>query len=104
MEYRGVQYTVAEDDLGWRWSVVLGSPPKIKFGHAGSKSQPDHSRAGMRIQSLLSIADDDLHEFGKISQMLAIGDVAYAITFMTRVMAGCCGFLILIQFCDAPGR
>jgi hypothetical protein len=26
----------------------------------------------MRIQSLLSIADDDLHEFGKISQMLAI--------------------------------
>jgi hypothetical protein len=37
MEYRGVQYTVAEDDLGWLWSVVLGSPPKIKSGHAVTK-------------------------------------------------------------------
>jgi hypothetical protein len=37
MEYRGVQYTVAEDDFGWLWSVVLGSPPKIKSGHAVTK-------------------------------------------------------------------
>ena len=37
MEYRGVQYAVAEDDFGWLWSVVLGSPPKIKSGHAVTK-------------------------------------------------------------------
>jgi hypothetical protein len=37
MEYRGVQYTIAEDDQGWQWSVVLGRPPKIKSGHALSK-------------------------------------------------------------------
>jgi hypothetical protein len=32
-----LQYTVAEDDFGWLWSVVLGSPPKIKSGHAVTK-------------------------------------------------------------------
>jgi len=37
MEYRGVQYTIAKDDHGWQGSVVLGRPPKIKFGHAVSK-------------------------------------------------------------------
>jgi len=35
MEYRDVQYTLEEDRLGgWQWAVVLGSPPKIKSGHA----------------------------------------------------------------------
>jgi hypothetical protein len=33
MEYREVQYTLEEDGRGWRWSVVLGSPPMIKSGH-----------------------------------------------------------------------
>jgi hypothetical protein len=37
MEYRGVQYTVEEDDLGWKWTVVLGSPPKVKSGRSFSK-------------------------------------------------------------------
>jgi hypothetical protein len=34
MEYRDVQYTLEEVDGGWRWTVVLGSPPTIKSGHA----------------------------------------------------------------------
>jgi hypothetical protein len=33
MEYRGVQFTLEEDDRRWRWTVVLGSPPTIKSGH-----------------------------------------------------------------------
>jgi hypothetical protein len=38
MEYRDVQYTLEEDGLGgWRWTVVLGNPPKIKYGHAVRK-------------------------------------------------------------------
>jgi hypothetical protein len=38
MEYREVQYTLEEDGLGgWQWAVVLGSPPKIKSGHAPTK-------------------------------------------------------------------
>jgi hypothetical protein len=37
MEYRGVQYTLEEDNHGWQWTVVLGSPPKTKSGHAVTK-------------------------------------------------------------------
>ncbi len=37
MDYRNVQYTLEEDDHGWQWAVVLGSPPKIESGHAVSK-------------------------------------------------------------------
>jgi len=37
MEYRGVQYTIVEDERGWQWSVVLDGPPKTKSGHALSK-------------------------------------------------------------------
>jgi hypothetical protein len=37
MEYRDVQYTVEEDERGWKWSVVLGSPPKIESVHAVTK-------------------------------------------------------------------
>jgi hypothetical protein len=37
MEYRGVQYTLAEDDLGWRWTVLLGNPEKVESDHAPTK-------------------------------------------------------------------
>jgi hypothetical protein len=37
MEYRDVQYAVEEDERGWKWSVILGSPPKIESGHAPTK-------------------------------------------------------------------
>jgi hypothetical protein len=37
MEYRAVQYTLEEDGGGWRWTVVLASPPKIESGHAVTK-------------------------------------------------------------------
>jgi hypothetical protein len=37
MEYREVQYTLEQDDRGWKWSVVLGRPPKIESGHAVTK-------------------------------------------------------------------
>jgi hypothetical protein len=37
MEYRSVQYTLEEDERGWRWTVALGSPPSLKSGHAVSK-------------------------------------------------------------------
>jgi hypothetical protein len=38
MEYRDVQYTLEEDGLGgWRWTVVLGSPPTVKSGHVVRK-------------------------------------------------------------------
>jgi hypothetical protein len=26
MEYRGIQYSVAEDDRGWQWTVFPGNP------------------------------------------------------------------------------
>ena len=37
MEYRGVEYALEEDERGWQWTVVLGSPPKIESGHAPTK-------------------------------------------------------------------
>jgi hypothetical protein len=38
MEYRGIEYTVVQDERGdWQWSVSLGNPEKIKSGHAPSK-------------------------------------------------------------------
>ena len=38
MEYRGVEYTVVQDEHGnWEWAVSLGNPVKIKSGHAASK-------------------------------------------------------------------
>jgi hypothetical protein len=37
MEYRDVQYALEKDGHGWKWSVVLGSPPEIKSGHAQTK-------------------------------------------------------------------
>jgi hypothetical protein len=37
MEYRDVQYNLEEDERGWQWTVVLGSPPKIESGHAPTK-------------------------------------------------------------------
>jgi hypothetical protein len=37
MEYREVQYTLEQDDRGWQWTVVLGSPPQIESGHAPTK-------------------------------------------------------------------
>jgi hypothetical protein len=37
MEYRDVQYTLEEDGRGWRWAVVLDSPPTIKSGRAVTK-------------------------------------------------------------------
>jgi hypothetical protein len=37
MEYRGIQYTVAEDDGGWQWTVLLGNPETVKAGHALNK-------------------------------------------------------------------
>jgi hypothetical protein len=38
MEYRGVEYTVVQDEHGnWQWAVSLGIPEKIKSGHAASK-------------------------------------------------------------------
>jgi hypothetical protein len=37
MEYRGVDFTVAEDDRGWQWTVFLGNPETVKTGHAMSK-------------------------------------------------------------------
>jgi hypothetical protein len=37
MEYRDVQYTLEEDDRGWQWTVILGSPSEIESGHAVSK-------------------------------------------------------------------
>jgi hypothetical protein len=37
MEYRGVEYNLEQDDRGWQWTVVLGSPAKIESGHAPTK-------------------------------------------------------------------
>ena len=37
MEYRDIQYTLEEDGRGWRWTVVLGSPPTIESGRAVRK-------------------------------------------------------------------
>ena len=37
MEYRDLQYTLEEDERGWQWTVVLGSPPKVESGYAPTK-------------------------------------------------------------------
>jgi hypothetical protein len=38
MEYRGVEYTVLQDEHGkWQWAVSSGNPAKIKSGNAASK-------------------------------------------------------------------
>ena len=37
MEYRGVQYTVAEDDIGWQWTVFLGNPETARSGRTLNK-------------------------------------------------------------------
>jgi hypothetical protein len=37
MEYRGVQYTITDDDRGWQWTVLLGNPEKVHSGHELSK-------------------------------------------------------------------
>jgi hypothetical protein len=37
MEYRGVEYTVAEDDRGWQWTVFLGTPEAVKSGRTLNK-------------------------------------------------------------------
>ena len=37
MDYRGVQYTVAEDDLGWQWMVFLGDPETARSGRTLNK-------------------------------------------------------------------
>jgi hypothetical protein len=39
MEYRGVEYTLVQDEQGnnWLWSVALGNRRKIKSGQAATK-------------------------------------------------------------------
>jgi hypothetical protein len=37
MDYRGVQYILAEDDYGWQWTVSLGNPEVVQSGRALSK-------------------------------------------------------------------
>jgi hypothetical protein len=37
MQYRGVEYTVAEDDRGWQWTVFLGNPETAQSGYALDK-------------------------------------------------------------------
>jgi hypothetical protein len=38
MEYRGIEYTVVQDEHGnWHWSVSLGNPETIKSGQATTK-------------------------------------------------------------------
>jgi hypothetical protein len=38
MEYRGIEYTVVQDEHGnWQWLVSLGNPEKIKSGQATTK-------------------------------------------------------------------
>jgi hypothetical protein len=46
MEYRDVQYALEEDKHGWKWSVVLGRPPKIESGHAVTKGDRDPQGLG----------------------------------------------------------
>jgi hypothetical protein len=37
MDYRGIQYILAEDDYGWQWTVFLGNPEAVQSGRALSK-------------------------------------------------------------------